>query len=178
MERHEPSGRRGAAGAVLRRLAFFSGVWWLLVGADAAAWGFALAAIPAATAASLGLRPARAVRLRWAGLPPFAGRFLLESLLSGFDVARRALDPRLPLEPDFLEVPLGLAEETPRVLLAATVTLLPGTLTAEIEADRLLIHTIDRGAPTAARIRRMEGLVARLFVPDGAPADGASADGA
>lgn len=164
MEPHEPSGRRGAAGTVLRRLVFFSAVWWLLVGADAAGWGFALAAIPAATAASLWLRPARPVRFRLAGLPRFASRFLLESLLSGFDVARRALDPRLPLDPSFVEVPLGLAEETPRVLLAAIVTLLPGTLTVEIERDRLLIHTIDRGAPTADRVRRMEHLVARLFV--------------
>ena len=172
MEPLEIPGRR-AVGPVLRRMAFFSAIWWLLVDGGVAAWGFGLLAIPAATAASLLLQPDRPVRLRAAGLVPYAARFLIESLVSGFDVARRALDPRLPLDPTFLEVPLSLAEETPRSLLAATVTMLPGTLTAEIERDHLVIHTIDRSAPVAARVRRMERLVGGLFAARPDPETGA-----
>jgi len=166
----ERLGRRGGGiGPALRRAGFFSAVWWVLVGGSAKGWMFGAVAIPAAVAASLLLGPTTPMRLRPTALLGFLVRFLFESLLSAADVARRALDPRLPLAPGFLDYPLRIEGEGPRVLLAATVTMLPGTISTEILEDRLVVHAIDATRPIASRVRRMETLVGTLFVEPGEP---------
>lgn len=156
---------RGRIGPASRRLVFFSAVWWLLVGGSPSGWLFGLAAIPGATAASLRLGPTTPFRLRPIPFIRFAASFLLASLRSGWDVARRAIHPRLPLAPAFVEYPVGLQDSTSRVLLAATVTMLPGTITAEIRADRLVIHALDVTRPLESSVRRMEARIGALFEP-------------
>jgi multicomponent Na+:H+ antiporter subunit E len=156
-------GDGGGVGPVARRAVFFSLVWWLLVGGSASGWLFGLAAIPGATAASIRLGPTTPLRLRPVPFLRYLASFLLQSLLGAWDVARRAVHPRLPLAATFIEYPLRLEDETSRVLLAATITMLPGTITAEIRSDRLLIHAIDATRPVVATIRAMETRIGALF---------------
>ncbi|MDX1393085.1 MAG: Na+/H+ antiporter subunit E [Gemmatimonadota bacterium] len=155
--------RQGRIGPVVRRVAFFSGVWWLLVGGSPSGWLFGLVAIPGATAASIRLGPSTPLRLRPGPFVAYLASFLVESLRSGWDVARRAFHPRLPLAPEFVDYPLRLADPTSRVLLAATITMLPGTISAEIHADRLVIHAIDATRPIAKNVRAMETRIGALF---------------
>lgn len=159
--------RGGGPGRALRRACFYGVAWWVLVGGSVKGWLFGAVAIPAAVAASLLLGPTMSMKLRPTALLGFLVRFLLESFLSAADVARRALHPRLPLAPGFVDYPLRLEGETPRVLLAATVTMLPGTISTEILEDRLVVHAIDATRPVASRVRRMETLVGKLFPGSG-----------
>jgi hypothetical protein len=71
----------------------------VLAGADVADLPAAVVAVLAATWASLRLLPPSGYRASVLGLARLAGRFLGESVVAGLDVAKRALDPRLPMRP-------------------------------------------------------------------------------
>lgn len=158
----QPVGQ-SAGRPLVRRVLFFAVVWWILLGGSMGGWLIGLVAIPGAAFASSLLGPSTPLRLRPGPILRFVLSFLIESLRSGADVARRALDPRLPLDPGFVDFSMRLRDDTSRVLLAATVTMLPGTITAKIRADSLVIHTVDTKMPVEARVRRTERLIAALF---------------
>lgn len=68
------------------------------------------------------------------------GRALVQSNL---DVARRVVSPTLPLRPAVVEVQTRLQSPLGKLFLANSITLTPGTLSIDIQADRLLVHWID-----------------------------------
>lgn len=74
--------------------------------------------------------------------------FPWELLKANVDVALRALNPRLPINPGIVRVPVGLKSNFGRAMLADSITLTPGTITMEMEeaADGqtyYYIHWID-----------------------------------
>lgn len=96
-------------------------------------------------------------------LVEFAGFFLFESFRGGIDVAWRSLHPRMPIGPRFFEHPIALPEGQPSTLLISTISLLPGTLSAELERDAhvLVVHTLAEGGEDS--VERLERRIARLF---------------
>lgn len=72
-------------------------------------------------------------------------RLLLDILLSNIQVARQVLGPIKKLQPGFVAYPLALQSDLPITILASTIALTPGTLTAEVSEDRrwLYIHVLD-----------------------------------
>ena len=97
------------------------------------------------------------------GLVRFIGFFGTQSVLGGVDVALRALSPRLPLKPACVMYPLRITGTGPRVFLANTISLLPGTLSARVYEDALEIHVLDRTKPVFDELARVEERVADLF---------------
>jgi len=73
----------------------------------------------------------------------YIGVFFIDLLKSNFDVTRRVLNPKLPINPGFVEVKTKLKSKFARMLLANSITLTPGTLTVEVKEDSLFIHWID-----------------------------------
>ncbi len=73
----------------------------------------------------------------------YLGYFFWQLALSNLDVARRVINPALPINPGLVEVRTALTSELGRMLLANSITLTPGTISVEAEGDRLLIHWID-----------------------------------
>ena len=69
--------------------------------------------------------------------------FLRELVKSNFDVARRVISPKLPINPGIVEVKTSLKSKLGRMILANSITLTPGTFTVEMQDDRLFIHWID-----------------------------------
>lgn len=129
---------------------FFSGLWLVFSGGDAGAWPPGLLAAGAATWTSLRLLPPSPGRIKPAALPGLVLRFSKQSLLGGMDVAWRALSPRLPLDPGFVACALRRLPPGPaRNAFAAELSLLPGTLAAGMEGDRLVLHCLDRRQPVA-----------------------------
>lgn len=92
----------------------------------------------------------------------FFAWFLRESLRGGIDVAARALHPRLPIEPCLVEHRMALPDGMPRTVMMSVLSLLPGTLSADLRADgRLTVHAL---APEAlAGVVQLERRVAQLF---------------
>lgn len=146
------------------RAAALAGLWVLLSRGDASSWIVGVPAIAAATAVSLCLLPASTWTVRWRGVARFVPYFVWHSLRGGFDVARRALHPQLPLSPILVEYTLRLPPGPARVFLACTNSLLPGTLSAELHDERLVVHALS-GSRDAVRsaVHELEARVADLF---------------
>lgn len=102
--------------------------------------------------------------MRYRALPAFVGHFLLRSVIAGVDVARRTLSPRLDLSPDIIDVQTALPSGAPRLLLAATLSLVPGSLFVELHGDRITMHVLDRHADARRQLVSMEQQIAKLFV--------------
>ena len=141
-------------------------LWWVLAEGNLQGVGFGLVFALLAAIASLLVLPAQPsadrinTMLGWLRFIPF---FLLQSLLGGVDVARRAFHPRMPLYPAVIRYPLSLSKGWPRVFFLNTVSLLPGTLAVNLDGDAVQLHLLDgRGDPQTA-LRQVEERVAALF---------------
>lgn len=73
----------------------------------------------------------------------YLATFLLALIRSNLDMARRVLTPSLPIRPAVVEVETRLRSSLGRMLLANSITLTPGTLSIDIQGDRILVHWID-----------------------------------
>ena len=143
------------------RAALFLIFWLMIAGWAPADLPVGLAAVAGATWVSFKLLPPKRSRLRLASLATLAASFLRQSVVSGTDVAWRALNPNLKIEPGFVACPLRLPEGGERSAFCALSSLMPGTLpTGANERDELLVHCLDVGQPVAANLAAEE----RLFI--------------
>ncbi len=149
--------------ALLQRGALFMLVWWIAVEGRRDAWVIGTVAAAAAAGASLVLLPPGNNRVSAAGLFRFLGFFLWQSAKSGVQVAAIALRGRLDLRPAVIELSLGLPPGLPRVLMAGTLGLMPGTVSIGMTDDRLRVHVLDERLPAAAGAAALEAHLARLF---------------
>lgn len=144
-------------------LLLYIGLWWLLAGGRG--WYLGGPSVLVATILSLWL--GGSVRLvRLGAVPGFLGFFLHALVAGGWDVARRALQPRMPLSPAWVRYPLTLDQPGNRLLLASLIGLLPGTLVATMEDDELNMHVLDQHMPWRDNTARLEGHLLRLLGED------------
>jgi multicomponent K+:H+ antiporter subunit E len=107
-------------------------------------------------------------RVRYGAAARFAGVFLWDVLAANVRVAALVLGPARRLRPAFFAVPLDVADPYVTAVLAAVISLTPGTVSADYDpaARRLLVHGLDVGDPEAeaARIKaRYERALMRIF---------------
>ncbi|MCF6172836.1 MAG: Na+/H+ antiporter subunit E [Campylobacteraceae bacterium] len=69
--------------------------------------------------------------------------FLKNLVLSNWDVAKRVIDPKLPINPGIVAIKTELKEDYKKLMLANSITLTPGTITMDVKDDTLYIHWID-----------------------------------
>lgn len=99
-------------------------------------------------------------------IPAFLLFFLRHSLSAGVRVAWLAVRPRPALNPVLLEYPFRLPPG-PREVFVATVSLLPGTLSARLVGETLHVHALEAAGADAAvaraelRVRTLFGLAPR-----------------
>lgn len=127
---------------------------------------FGLPAVLAATALSLMLPLAPGWRLSPVAALHFAGWFALASVRGAVDVAWRAFQPRMTLRPGFRPYETALPEGAPRVMFLNTITLLPGTLSAQIAGTEVIVHMLDTRADLEADLADLEARIAALFALD------------
>lgn len=138
--------------AIARAVGFLV-LWLVLAGFKPGDFPAAAVAVAGATWTSLRLLPPGGWRLSPLGIAKLALRFPRQSLIAGSDVARRALDPRMPLRPGFVAVPLRLSSSTAYDAFCALASLLPGTLPVDTNEDgTLLVHCLDTGQPVRAQM--------------------------
>lgn len=163
MRRIALGGPTRAARSLIKRLFVLGVLWWAITEGEAAFSVAALVVVVSATAVSLVLLPPGGARPTVRGVLAFTPYFLLQSIRGGVDVARRALDPRLPILPGFLEHPFRLPPGAPRTFFIVALSLLPGTLSVRVRKDHLQVHLLDRTRPARRWIARFEERVATLF---------------
>jgi multicomponent Na+:H+ antiporter subunit E len=137
--------------------------------------GLGLASVDLATSALA--RPGSRSRDRhvtaWLGidprrLPGFLVFFLASSVRGGVDVTRRILSRTLDIAPGFLTYRTSLRAPGARILFLDLISLLPGTLSADLEVpDRLVIHVLDLSSDNYRELAKLELQVALLFREQG-----------
>ena len=76
------------------------------------------------------------------------------------------LHPRMPIAPCVVRFRTHLDSPSARALLANSITLVPGTLTVEVDGDELTVHAFFPGAADDLVSGRMQGRIARVFGQD------------
>jgi len=107
--------------------------------------------------------PPRARPFPWIRLFLYVPWLIIQVVKSGLHVTRLILHPKLPIEPQIIRYKPRLQDPAGLVLLGNSITLTPGTITAEIASDRLLVHAIDSLSAKSVIDGSMEGRVARVF---------------
>jgi multicomponent Na+:H+ antiporter subunit E len=146
---------------VVSRALLFSLLWWALTDGSAGSWWIGAPAVAGAVIMSVTLVPR--LGLVWREVMGFVPFFLWHSLKGGVDVAWRAFHPRLPITPVLIEYPLRLPPGLPRVVLVNTVSLLPGTLSAELGGQVLKVHVLDSLGDFLAELETLEQRVGYMF---------------
>jgi multicomponent Na+:H+ antiporter subunit E len=141
----------------------FASLWWLLAGGALGSWLVGIPAVLAASWAAHRLAVGERRTISVSGVLRFLPLFLWESLRGGIDVARRTLSPRLRIQPGFALYRMGLQQDDARVFFANCVCLLPGTLAADLQRDRLRVHMLDAGLNPQTELQHLERAVAIIY---------------
>ena len=85
------------------------------------------------------------------GLPRFWLWLLVELVKSNIEVARIVLHPDLPISPCIVKIDVAAVPRVSQATLGNAITLTPGTVTLDIDQDKLEVHCL-----TAATRRELE----------------------
>ncbi|QLG29402.1 Na+/H+ antiporter subunit E [Halorarum halophilum] len=101
--------------------------------------------------------------------------FLKELLVANVEVARVVLSPSMPIRPAVVEVPLRVESDAAITTIANSLTLTPGTLTMDYDADAnaLYVHSIAADDPddVLEPIRKWEDYALVIFDEELGPGD-------
>lgn len=123
---------------------------------------------------SLGLGASLLVAWLNSGHSPFVPKFRLwlrilrylpwlfyKIFQSSLNLSRMILHPSLPISPHLISVNTQLHHHGAVVLLGNSITLTPGTITAEVDQNKLIVHSMDKREE--ASIKEMESKIAEIF---------------
>jgi len=125
---------------------------------------------------SLGLICSFAVAWLNSGHSPFIPKFRLWSrvlfylpwlfykiIQSSLHLTKLILHPALPIDPKLISVESKLNHHAAVVLFGNSITLTPGTITAEIDRNKLIVHAIDKVSGEDFESNQMESKIAYIF---------------
>lgn len=147
--------------SVITRGLIFAFFWWVLTQGDSTSWKLGAPVVLVATFISaFTVAPAHLRWLQALRLVPF---FVKRSVLGATDVSLRALRRSIPLAPVLIEYQLSMPPGLPRMVLLNIISLLPGTLCADIRGDTLFVHVLDGNTDYRSELAEVEQAVARLY---------------
>ena len=122
------------------------------------------AALYAFMAAFMGYSPRRewAVVKRLGRLIGYAFYLAGEVVKSAFQVLRLIWSPRLVPEPKLISFRTRLRTDAGKVVLSDSITLTPGTITVNVQGDRMLVHCLDTSFEIDENDFEMEKRVMRV----------------
>lgn len=156
-------GPRPASPGLTPRLLWCALAWFALTGTDLKSWAVGGPVVLIAAWLSRAVpAPRTQFKLRWLGVPSFLWFFAIESVRGAWDVSRRVLHPKLPIHPGFVHFTTSIPNGPARRLFTNLVSLLPGTLSARLDENRVVVHALDRDADVQAALRNVEQRVLKL----------------
>lgn len=128
------------------------------------------AVLATAVAAAIAWRLPRTDRppARVVPLLRFMPYFAVQSVRGGFDVALRALRGRRAVAPAFIEYETRIRSPAVRAFYVNAVSLLPGTFSARLSGDRILVHALHERLPVAELLGELERRIRAVFPEDDA----------
>jgi multicomponent Na+:H+ antiporter subunit E len=88
---------------------------------------------------------------------------LYQVVIANFHVVYLVLHPKMPIEPRLVRCKSGLKSELALVAFANSITLTPGTITADIIDGEYVVHAISKQTADDLMTGDMEKRVARIF---------------
>ncbi|MEK9943213.1 MAG: Na+/H+ antiporter subunit E, partial [Gammaproteobacteria bacterium] len=80
------------------------------------------------------------------GLIRYAPWLIKQIILSCLDVAKRILNPKMPISPAIVHIEAGQKSDMGRVSLANSITLTPGTISLDVGHDEIEVHALSAEA--------------------------------
>ena len=124
----------------------------------------------------LGLICSFAVAWLNSGHSPFAPKFRLwlrvslylpwlfyKIVQSSLHLSKLILHPALPIAPQLISVESKLNHRAAVVLLGNSITLTPGTITAEVDRNKLIVHALDKVLGEDVASKQIESKIAEIF---------------
>lgn len=155
--------------ATLGRGCSFFLLWLAVAGLKPSDLPVGVAVAAAATWASLVLAPPSGGRLNVSAALSYLARFLRLSLVSGLDVARRALSATPDLRPAMVQARLRQPPGFARNVFSVIASLLPGSLLTGFDPEdeqRAYVHALDVRQPVAAELAAEEASFLRTLGHD------------
>jgi multicomponent Na+:H+ antiporter subunit E len=119
----------------------------LLTGWQPSSWGVGAVFIITASGLSFYLAPERPKTVQCLNNPTkvisFFCYFFVQSLRGGWDTAKLALIPKSTLSPGVIRYPIDLVNESQIFIFMQVLSLLPGTVSAQLNGRELSIHVLD-----------------------------------
>ncbi|MCL0056159.1 Na+/H+ antiporter subunit E [Dehalococcoidia bacterium] len=96
---------------------------------------------------------------------PFLGWLVLQIIIANINVARRVIDPKMPILPGIIKFRSNLKSDVAQTTLANSITLTPGTMTVDVVGGDFYIHclAIEDEEKILDIERKFERQVERLF---------------
>ena len=88
---------------------------------------------------------------------------LYQIVLSNIHVASLVLSPRMPIDPKLIIYKTKLKSDISLVTFANSITLTPGTITADIDDGEYVVHALSRKVADDLMTGEMEDKVAHIF---------------
>lgn len=86
----------------------------------------------------------------------YAMWLLKEIALSNIDVARRILDPSLPIDPRVIRVRPSQRTDLGRMIYANSITLTPGTVSLDLTDEEIEVHALTAEAAESLQAGQMD----------------------
>ncbi len=90
---------------------------------------------------------------------------LWEIVKANLDVAKRVIDPSLPISPSLFNAPVSQKTDLGQTIYANSITLTPGTVSVDLDPGVILVHALHEGAADGVlegemdkRVTKVEGL--------------------
>lgn len=91
---------------------------------------------------------------------------LYQIVLSNIHVASLVLNPKMPIDPQLIRFKAKLKKNISVVTFANSITLTPGTITADIKGEEFYVHCISKKVADDLLTGEMENKVAYIFMED------------
>jgi multicomponent Na+:H+ antiporter subunit E len=145
------------------RAAIYVILWWILTDGNPTSWLMGGLSVGFAVFVGTLLFDQTAWSWSFKGLIRFVPFFLVGSVRAGMDVMRRAIHPKLPINPALIHYRLRLPVKPARIFMACTLTLMPGTLSAGLSETHVTVHLLDANLFSQGQLEKVELRVADLF---------------
>ncbi len=103
------------------------------------------------------------LQITWAALRYFPW-LMWEIVKANIDVAKRVIDPALPIAPSLFDAPVSQKTDLGQALYANSITLTPGTVAVDLDHGVIRVHALHDDAADGvldgemdARVRAVEG---------------------
>ena len=99
----------------------------------------------------------------WGNILLYLPWLFVKIVQSSLHVSKLILHPALPIEPRLINVEANLGHHAAVVLLGNSITLTPGTITAEVDRNKLIVHALDEASGEDVTQKSIESKIAGIF---------------